>query len=403
MFEEKQLTVRELVDGVIPCITAKNYSDDYVRGFRCIFNRLISYCDERNVEYFTTELAQQFVFDCYHVQPGTIERRCSRVHRAMDLLSDYQHFGTVMIRRRLERTFPDGLKEGAEGYLKYMELSGRRENTIRSHKKIVIRFTDFLDSIGITDYEVLTPDNVSLFIKVVLCNYSNDVAMTYYGILKCFLQYLVQVGKTKEDLSQHLIPVKRVSSHARIPTTLTFDQIERILSSVDRESPQGKRDYAVLMLAIKLGMRTSDIRNLRPSNIDWNRHMISFTQVKTGEPLTLPLPLDVGWSVIDYLKNGRPVSDTPEIFLRAVAPYESLQNFDNILIKHMRKAEIPLDSIKHHGLHTLRHSLATHMLDEDIPITSIQSVLGHVDADSTQKYIGVDVRQLRSCALEVTD
>ena len=157
------------------------------------------------------------------------------------------------------------------------------------------------------------------------------------------------------------------------------------------------------MLAIKLGMRTSDIRNLRPSNIDWNRHMISFTQVKTGEPLTLPLPLDVGWAVIDYLKNGRPVSDTPEIFLRAVAPYESLQNFDNILIKHMRKAEIPLDSIKHHGLHTLRHSLATHMLDEDIPITSIQSVLGHVDADSTQKYIGVDVRQLRSCALEVTD
>lgn len=73
MFEEKQLTVRELVDGVIPCITAKNYSDNYVRGFRCIFNRLISYCDERNVEYFTTELAQQFVFDCYHVQPAQLK------------------------------------------------------------------------------------------------------------------------------------------------------------------------------------------------------------------------------------------------------------------------------------------------------------------------------------------
>lgn len=64
---------------------------------------------------------------------------------------------------------------------------------------------------------------------------------------------------------------------------------------------------------------------------------------------------------------------------------------------------IPLDSIKHHGLHSLRHSLATHMLDEGIPITSIQGVLGHINADSTQKYIGVNVRQLRSCALEVTD
>lgn len=69
----------------------------------------------------------------------------------------------------------------------------------------------------------------------------------------------------------------------------------------------------------------------------------------------------------------------------------------------MRKAGIPLDSIKHHGLHSLRHSLATHMLDEGIPITSIQGVLGHINADSTQKYIGVNVRQLRSCALEVTD
>ncbi len=92
-----------------------------------------------------------------------------------------------------------------------------------------------------------------------------------------------------------------------------------------------------------------------------------------------------------------------KFFLRAVAPYVSLQNFDNILIKHMRKAGIPLDSIKHHGLHSLRHSLATHMLDEGIPITSIQGVLGHINADSTQKYIGVNVRQLRSCALEVTD
>lgn len=157
------------------------------------------------------------------------------------------------------------------------------------------------------------------------------------------------------------------------------------------------------MIAVKRGIRTSDIRNLRPANFNWEQHLVSFTQVKTGEPITLPLPTDVGWAVIDYLKNGRPVSDAPEIFLRAVAPYVSLQNFDNILIKHMRKAGIPLDSIKHHGLHSLRHSLATHMLDEGIPITSIQGVLGHINADSTQKYIGVNVRQLRSCALEVTD
>ena len=400
---ENRLTVSELVEGVMPCIRAKHYSETYISGFQQIFNRMLSYCEDHKEQYFSTELAQQFLLDCYGVQTGTVERRCSRAHRAMDLLSDYQHFGTVMIRRRLNRVFPAALESASEGYLKQMGLRCRRKNTVLSHRKFLLRFTDFLDSIGIAGYEYLTPDAVNQFIKVILCNYSNSVAMEYYGILRRFLQYLALSGNTKEDLSLKLVPVKRSSTSARIPTTLTIEQIESILSSVDRESPQGKRDYAVLMIAVKLGIRTCDIRNLRPSNFDWDQHMVSFTQLKTGEPLSLPLPVDVGWAVIDYLKNGRPVSETPEVFLRAVAPYESLQNFDNILIKHMRKAGIPLDSLKHHGLHSLRHSLATHMLDEEIPITSIQGVLGHVNAESTEKYIGVNVRQLRSCALEVTD
>lgn len=403
MQEEKRLTVSELVDGVMPCIKAKQYSECYVSGFQHVFNRLISYCDNHDKQYFSTELAQQFLLDCYDIQPCTVVRKWSREHRAMDLLLDYQHFGTVMIRRRLDRVFPTALAAAAEDYLKQMELRGRRRNTVLTHKKFLFRFTDFLDSIGVAGYEYLTSDAVNQFIKVILCNYSNSVTMEYYGFLRRFLQHLALSGNTKVDLSVNLVPVRRSSKAARIPTTLTMEQIDSILSCVDRESPQGKRDYAVLMIAVKLGIRTCDIRNLRPSNFDWEQHMVTFTQIKTGVPLSLPLPADVGWAVIDYLRNGRPISDAPQIFLRAIAPYESLQNFDNILIKYMRKAGIPLDSVKHHGLHTLRHSLATHMLDEEIPITSIQGVLGHVNATSTEKYIGVNVKQLRSCALEVTD
>ena len=351
MSEIKSMTVSQLIDGVMPCIKAKQYSESYINGFYYVFNRLTSYCEEHGVQYYSTELAQQFLLDCYGVRPGTVEKRCSRAHRAMDLLSDYQHFGTVMIRRRLDRSFPANFKEISDNYLKHMELRGRKKNTILSHRKFLFRFTDFLDSIGITGYDTLTIESVNQFIKVILCNYSNSVAMEYYGILRKFLQYLSTSGNTDEDLSLKLISVKRSSTTARIPTTLTMEQIKKILSSVDRESPQGKRDYAVLMIAVKLGIRTCDIRNFRPSNFDWDQHMVSLTQIKTGEPLTLPVPIDVGWAVIDYLKNGRPVNDAPEIFLRAVAPYVALQNFDNILIKHMRKAGIPLDSLKHHGLH----------------------------------------------------
>lgn len=131
-----RLTVYELVERVIPCIIAKHYSENYIQGFRSTFRNLLAYCNKNEKKYFTAKLAQQFMLDCYGVQPGTVERRCSRVHRAMDLLSDYQHFNAVMLRRRLNREFPAGLQEGAVNYLQKLSLHGRRENTLRSHRNI---------------------------------------------------------------------------------------------------------------------------------------------------------------------------------------------------------------------------------------------------------------------------
>lgn len=290
-----RLTVYELVERVIPCIIAKHYSENYIQGFRSTFRNLLAYCNKNEKKYFTAELAQQFMLDCYGVQPGTVERRCSRVHRAMDLLSDYQHFNAVMLRRRLNREFPAGLQEGAVNYLQKLSLHGRRENTLRSHRNVLLRFTDYLFSVGVTDYKLLSADIVNRYVKVVSCNYSNSVVRLHYSILLRFFQYLAHSGYKETDLSLKMMPIVKVSASARIPTTLDLSQIESILTSVDRESPQGKRDYAVLMIAVKLGIRTSDIRNLRPANFNWEQHLVSFTQVKTGEPITLPLPTDVGW------------------------------------------------------------------------------------------------------------
>lgn len=261
MDDGNRLTVYELVERVIPCIIAKHYSENYIQGFRSTFRNLLAYCNKNEKKYFTAELAQQFMLDCYGVQPGTVERRCSRVHRAMDLLSDYQHFNAVMLRRRLNREFPAGLQEGAVNYLQKLSLHGRRENTLRSHRNVLLRFTDYLFSVGVTDYKLLSADIVNRYVKVVSCNYSNSVVRLHYSILLRFFQYLAHSGYKETDLSLKMMPIVKVSASARIPTTLDLSQIESILTSVDRESPQGKRDYAVLMIAVKLGIRTSDIRN----------------------------------------------------------------------------------------------------------------------------------------------
>ena len=190
MDDGNRLTVYELVERVIPCIIAKHYSENYIQGFRSTFRNLLAYCNKNEKKYFTAELAQQFMLDCYGVQPGTVERRCSRVHRAMDLLSDYQHFNAVMLRRRLNREFPAGLQEGAVNYLQKLSLHGRRENTLRSHRNVLLRFTDYLFSVGVTDYKLLSADIVNRSTKQILrwIHFFRRLHRIVSGILKqCIL------------------------------------------------------------------------------------------------------------------------------------------------------------------------------------------------------------------------
>ena len=399
--DTQEMMVFELTEAIIPFIESQGYSKGYLAGLRHAFNRLNQFCTENGETQFSTELGQRFLEECYGVKRGTISRAHSREHRAMDMLSDFQQFGVVMLRRRLERKFPPQFSGQVQAYFCKMQREHMRENTIKSHKKTLYRLTDFLDGQGVKSTSEITLEILNRYIKMTLCNYSKDIVRLHLGIMRKFLKFLFDCGELADDLSGKLMNMRFSSTPTHLPPTFTEEEIEHILSTVDRESPAGKRDYAVLMLAAKLGLRTSDIRNLKYENIDWEHHTIRLSQVKTNEMLVLPLPSDVGWALIDYIRHGRPESDAPEIFLRAVAPYVSLQNFDNILIKHMRMADIPLERVSHHGLHALRHSLATHMLEQEIPIHVIQEVLGHVNAQTTERYTAIDVRQLKTCALEV--
>lgn len=401
---QKEMTVAELTEAIVPYIVSKNYSSSYIEGLQLILSRLNNYCAEKGITGFSTEVGQQFMREKYGVvslDPKD-NRRHSRLFRTMDMLSDFQHSGTVMIKRRLNRTFPEQFESNAEDYLNHMEKNYAQTNTILSHKKSLFKFTDFLDSKGVTSYSNLKLEHVNAYIKIVLCNYSKGSVALHIGIMRRFLTYLFKTGIIHDDLASRMITVKIDHSPAHLPSVLTEDEIARILAAVDRESPMGKRDYALLMIASRFGLRSSDIRNLKSENIDWINHEIHITQVKTGEPLTLPLPDDVGWALIDYLKNARPVSDISEIFLRVVPPHTVLANPDNVLIRYMRLAGIHYERLQHHGLHILRHSMATHMLDKEIPITTIQSVMGHVSSESTKRYTAIDVRQLKECALEVS-
>jgi integrase len=184
---------------------------------------------------------------------------------------------------------------------------------------------------------------------------------------------------------------------------LTADEIEKVLSTVDRSNAAGKRNYAVLLLAARLGMRVSDIRTLRFDNINWNTCELCFVQEKTKNEIALPLSEEVGLAIIDYVKNGRPQSKSQNVFVSHHTPFNEFSttyNFSKLLGKHLHKAGIKIPHGQKRGLHTLRHSLASNLLAEGTVLPVVSEVLGHSQTESTMTYLKVSISQLRQCSLE---
>jgi integrase len=176
----------------------------------------------------------------------------------------------------------------------------------------------------------------------------------------------------------------------------------KLLDAIDRGNPSGKRDYAIIMLAARLGLRCIDIKRLKFSSFNWDEKYIEFSQSKTRRLVRLPILKDVGWAIIDYIKNGRPASDSPYVFLRHLAPIEPFSDEDHLhqmIVKYMKLAKLPISGKKKVGMHSLRHTLATALMESHTPIEDIAGILGQQSTESTPIYLKSSLDLLRECAL----
>ncbi len=204
------------------------------------------------------------------------------------------------------------------------------------------------------------------------------------------------------------MPMVQARKQTRIPSVWTADELKKLIAAIDRKSPKGKRDYAIILLACCLGMRCSDIKQLKMENFRWEDRRLVFIQSKTKAPLSLPLTQEVGWAVIDYLKYGRPKIDSPYLFLKHLAPFGPFSegnHLSQLIKRYMELAHLPTLK-KRRGMHSLRHTMASMLLEKDTPLSIISDILGHVDVDSTGVYLKVGMKKLRECPLsfeEVSD
>jgi integrase len=199
------------------------------------------------------------------------------------------------------------------------------------------------------------------------------------------------------------VPAVPSRKQAGVPSVWDRGDVARILDAVDRGNAGGKRDYAIILLITRLGLRGIDVKRLRFGDLDWPGNRLSVVQAKTGHRVQLPLLKDVGWAVIDYVRSGRPRSGCPEVFLRHTAPIGPFSDQDHlhqILVKHARAAHVPLGEKRRHGMHSLRHTLATRLMEDGTPVEQIADILGHQSVTATGAYLKSSLGLLAQCALD---
>jgi len=281
-------------------------------------------------------------------------------------------------------------------YLRERERERCATSTLDMINHSCSRFIAFLDFHGVVSEKEITPEVMKAF---QLQDYHRTVAgKNAYAIkIRGFLRYLARKGLVRETLELALST--EMAPHTSIVTTLSNHQIDAIYAfrhNVDR--PIGLRNAAIITLGLRMGLRASDIANLKLADISWKEGSISFVQQKTGVYLKLPFPVDVGNSLYRYIREGRPRSNSPHIFIHHRAPYCRFQrgHFGRIL-KAALAAYGEGETV--HGFHITRKTYASKLLAGGTPVGTIAAALGHVGVDTVDEYLATDEEQMRLCAI----
>jgi len=395
------ITVLELIDKAVIDLYRLQFADSahsrYCKGFR----EFASYCENNEIVLYDEDTAASYLLTRFDVDVTDLKRTLTKkqldARCTLRLLDDVYQFGYARRNHHRDYRMPRAYDELLENYIAKCENDGNSAGT-RKVKRLKLReFFVFLQGNGIA-LDQLTSADISDFM-VTLTGFSRVTISIYVSALRCFLQYLHEIGALKTDLSP-TVPSPRLYAEESIPETWTTSELQTLLLSIDRTGGVGKRDYAMILLAAMLGMRVGDICNLRFENFDWHRKLITYTQQKTGKANTLPILPVVMDALVDYLKNGRVETESKNIFVHHTPPYTEFQSSGGPslqLKKYMSRAGLVVKNRK--AMHSLRHTLASYLLSNRTPLMVIQNAMGHDVPVTTLGYTKTDIPSLRECSL----
>ena len=404
---ETKLTINELVDKVLAELERLNYSYNSLCGFRAFYKRVITFANEKEELYFSEELGRAFLKERYNCTVNYYTEVMPKSYRGpirrIRILGDYQLHG-VIVRRIVKKpgyVKPPQFEKELTAYERECENNDYSKRGLRTRMQRLFFFIDYLDARGVQSANDITSEMISDYVKTIYAHHEKSIS-SILTTLSVFLKFLYFNQFTDEDLSLK-VPKQNKYYYPPVPSVWNKEDVIHMLESIDRGNPTGKRDYAILLLVAKLGIRVGDIKSLELSDLNWQSKTIEIRQNKTKNTVTYPILNDIGWALIDYLKNARPISNSPFVFIRINAPYEAFgkdANLYNIITKYTRLSGITIPRGKRQGLHSLRHTLASALLEQGTPLPIISDILGHFNSKSTGVYLHTGIEGLRSCAID---
>ena len=394
----KSMNINALIEQCADVLFAKGYNEASIRSYQDKWRQyVLPFAKSQDTTLYSKDLGERFLEA--NLPGKSLFSRRSLI-RCVTILTEYVETGTIS--RRL-KTMPKQPLDGPIGDVakKFIEYSSQelrlRDLTLVAHRRQLSSFICGLSAKGITELDSISENDVLDFL-----NGAGNTSEKKF-VLSTFFKYLENTHQTRREYSEVIRRFQSIE-HEKLPTTYTDEEISKILEFAKSRthSNVGKRNYAIVLMACRLGMRSSDIRYLQFSHIDWDKHEIHLQQFKTGVDLRLPLLHDVGEAIINYIRYARPKSSLPYVFLTDNAPYDvmSATNISHFVGWIIKQSGVDVGQ-RHRGSHALRHSLATHMLQSGVTLPVISEVLGHVATSSTMHYIGVSRDVLLECALDI--
>lgn len=390
MKDIRNKSVQELLGVLLGHLQEQGYSKQKVVTYTGFAKLLSAFMEQREIEDYNESVGADF----YQQFCQTHARATCVIMQLFLARLDSIQRGNGFI-QHIKTAKPAELPEGLNSLLCIHRQrcidKGLRLSSVQTHERYCREFLLLLSEEGVSDSCGFTTAAISR----ACLRYS---AQSCYSVIRLFLRYVFEEGKSDRDYS---VVVPKFRSPQPMPSVYSEEELRKIEAAIDRNTLTGKRDYAIVLLTTRLGIRPGNIANMTIKELDFRTETLRFTQQKTGVPITLPMVPELKDALLDYMKNARESVFSEYVFLSRYPPHAHLSTtgIGDCIRRAIEAAKIAVGQ-RQWGPRAMRSSVASSMVNDSVPYEVVRRTLGHTGKNAIKSYARLDIEQLRLYSLE---